>query len=80
MDSGKRLRSERFENIKRGLDHLKDMNWLELSEIDSLVVALQPCCIDRSEITDDAEKEKVKQRMQEAARVARSTLTDLGIG
>lgn len=79
IDGGKRLRSERFENIKRGLAHLKDMNWLELSEIDSLVVALQPCCIDRSEITSDLEKEKVKHRIQEAARVARNTLTDLGI-
>ena len=80
MDSGKRLRSERFDNIKKGLKHLKDMNWLELSEIDSLVIALQPCCVDRSEIVDDSDKEQVKQRIQEAARVARNTLTDLGIG
>ena len=79
MTKGKRLRGERFENIKKGVEHLQEMNWLKLPEIDTLVEALKPCCIDRAELKNDRDKNKAKSNIKEAARVAKQTLKDLGL-
>ena len=79
MTKGKRLRGERFENIKKGVDHLKEMNWLELPEIDTLVEALKPCCIDRADLRNARDKQIAKSNIKEAARVAQQTLKDLGL-
>lgn len=81
LSNGKRIRRERFDNIREHAARIRQLNWLELPELDTLVAALESsvdgidgdCELTKS--TMDATVSKIK-----AAKVtAENTLAALGI-
>jgi hypothetical protein len=81
LSTGKRIRRERFDNIREHAARIKSLNWLELPELDTLVAALESsvhgidgdCELTKS--TMDATVSKIKA----AKTVAENTLAALGI-
>jgi hypothetical protein len=81
LSTGKRIRRERFDNIREHAARIRQLNWLELPELDALVAALESsvdgidgdCELTKS--TMDSTVSKIK-----AAKVtAENTLAALGI-
>jgi hypothetical protein len=81
LSTGKRIRRERFDNIREHAARIRQLNWLELPELDTLVAALESsvdgidgdCELTKS--TMDSTVSKIK-----AAKVtAENTLAALGI-
>ena len=81
LSTGKRIRRERFDNIREHAARIRQLNWLELPELDTLVAALESSVhgidgdCELSKSTMDATVSKIK-----AAKVtAENTLAALGI-
>jgi hypothetical protein len=79
--NGKRIRQERFDNIRAAADDIAAKNWLALPELDKLVASLRESVED---VTDAAsltkgQRDAAADRIAEAHRKAEQTLADLGI-
>jgi hypothetical protein len=79
--NGKRIRQERFDNIRAAADDIAAKNWLALPELDKLVASLRESV---EEVTDAAslskgQRDAAADRIAEAHRKAEQTLADLGI-
>jgi hypothetical protein len=81
LSTGKRIRRERFDNIREHAARIKSLNWLEIPELDALVTALESSVegidgdSDLSKSTLDGAVGKIKA----AKTVAENTLAALGI-
>jgi hypothetical protein len=81
IQHGKRLRSERFENIRKAADEIAGKNWLELPELDKLVESLRQSVdgvTDAASLTS-GDRARAAANIEQARRQAANTLADLGL-
>lgn len=77
---GKRLHQSRFDNITEALSRLRELNWLELPEIESLIRNLEPSLQGHDASTMYPEdRAAVAATVEQAEQQAQETLASLGL-
>jgi hypothetical protein len=80
LAEGKRLGQRTIDKVKAAMDMLKDKNWLDLPEIDSVIKAMAPVAsTNRVDIVTEGDKKKVIAKCQHATKVALTAKADLGL-
>lgn len=81
LETGKRVRRERFENIREHAARIKSLNWLDLPELDALVASLNDSVagIDAESDLSKSELDGAVARIKAAKVTAENTLASLGI-
>jgi len=78
---GKRIRQERFDNIREAADDIAAKNWLALPELDALVESLRESVADVSDAASlsKGQRADAADRIATAHRKAEETLASLGL-
>ena len=81
LSTGKRIRRERFDNIREHAARIKSLNWLQIPELDALVAALESSVegIDGDSDLSKSTLEGAVGKIKAAKTVAENTLAALGI-
>tara|TARA_X000001382_G_scaffold41016_2_gene27499 strand:- start:1244 stop:2116 length:873 start_codon:yes stop_codon:yes gene_type:complete len=80
LATGKRLGQRTIDKVKTAMDTLKDKNWLDLPEIESVINAMAPVAsTNRVDIVTEGDKKKVIAKCQHATKVALTAKADLGL-
>ena len=80
LATGKRLGQRTIDKVKTAMDTLKDKNWLDLPEIESVISAMAPVAsTNRVDIVTEGDKKKVIAKCQHATKVALTAKADLGL-
>jgi len=79
LTKGSRLRQERFDRLETCMDDLRNKNWLNLPELDSIIDALKPCIVGADTLPENHQRRDHAKKLAEAKRTAEKTLTDLGL-
>ena len=81
LSTGKRIRRERFDNIREHAARTKSLNWLEIPELDALVTALESSVegIDGDSELSKSTIDGAVGKIKAAKTVAENTLAALGI-
>jgi hypothetical protein len=81
LSTGKRIRRERFDNIREHAARIRELNWLELPELDALVTALESSVdgIDGDSELSKSTLDEAVGKIKAAKTAAENTLAALGI-
>ena len=81
LSTGKRIRRERFDNIREHAARIKSLNWLEIPELDALVTALESSVdgIDGDSELSKSTLDEAVSKIKAAKTTAENTLAALGI-